>query len=288
MLGRLNDVGGREEPTALDYDKLLTLSSDLGYHLLLSGAEIYRVEESIQRLLWAYGVQEADPFVIPNCIIVSMVTPEGRSMTQVRRMPSHGTDIDLLECFNDLCRHLCVEKPDLDEARVRLEAARKACRSYSLPAILASYFMGTAAFALFFKGSLRDSLCAGICGVIIGLVVSALVWVFARPLMGIFVEAKEVEVIQEGIRYLHIEGAFYCGIGCLFLLYGLYRALGKPGMSVVLTVISLGTRVALAYILSSFPAIGVVGIWWSVPIGWALADLVGLLYYAFRKDRLLA
>ena len=119
------------------------------------------------------------------------------------------------------------------------------------------------------------------------LVVSALVWVFARPLMGIFVEAKEVEVIQEGIRYLHIEGAFYCGIGCLFLLYGLYRALGKPGMSVVLTVISLGTRVALAYILSSFPAIGVVGIWWSVPIGWALADLVGLLYYVFRKDRLL-
>ena len=119
------------------------------------------------------------------------------------------------------------------------------------------------------------------------LVVSALVWVFARPLMGIFVEAKEVEVIQEGIRYLHIEGAFYCGIGCLFLLYGLYRALGKPGMSVVLTVISLGTRVALAYILSSFPAIGVVGSWWSVPIGWALADLVGLLYYVFRKDRLL-
>ena len=58
------------------------------------------------------------------------------------------------------------------------------------------------------------------------------------------------EIIFEGVRYLRIEGAFYCGIGCLFLLYGLYRALGKPGMSVVLTVISLGTRVALAYILS--------------------------------------
>ena len=76
-----------------------------------------------------------------------------------------------------------------------------------------------------------------------------------------------------------IEGAFYCGIGCLFLLYGLYRALGKPGMSVVLTVISLGTRVALAYILSGVPSIGVVGIWWSVRIGWFLADLTGLVYY---------
>ena len=119
-------------------------------------------------------------------------------------------------------------------------------------------------------------------------VISALVFVFARPLMAIFVDAGETEVILEGVRYLRIEGAFYCGIGCLFLLYGLYRALGKPGMSVVLTVISLGTRVALAYLLSAIPAIGVTGIWWSVPIGWALADLAGLLYYKARKEKLLA
>ena len=88
--------------------------------------------------------------------------------------------------------------------------------------------------------------------------------------------------------YLRIEGAFYCGIGCLFLLYGLYRALGKPEMSVVLTVISLGTRVALAYLLSGVPAIGVSGIWWSVPIGWGLADLTGLLYYRVQWKKLLA
>ena len=117
--------------------------------------------------------------------------------------------------------------------------------------------------------------------------VSALVCAFARPLMGLFAEAGEVEVIAEGVRYLRIEGAFYFGIGCLFLLYGLYRALGRPGMSVVLTVISLGTRVALAYALSAIPAIGVRGIWWSVPIGWALADLTGLFYYFLRRDSLL-
>ena len=116
-------------------------------------------------------------------------------------------------------------------------------------------------------------------------VVSGLVCAFARGLMALFVEAGETEIIAEGIRYLRIEGAFYCGIGCLFLLYGLYRALGKPGMSVVLTVISLGTRVALAYLLSG--PVGVVGIWWSVPIGWGLADMVGILYYIFHKNRLL-
>ena len=117
--------------------------------------------------------------------------------------------------------------------------------------------------------------------------VSALVCCFAHPLMAMFVGEGEAEIILEGIRYLRIEGAFYCGIGCLFLLYGLYRALGKPGMSVVLTVISLGTRVALAYILSAIPAIGVIGIWWSVPIGWALADVVGILYYILRKGQML-
>ena len=119
-------------------------------------------------------------------------------------------------------------------------------------------------------------------------VISALVCAFAEPLMTIFVDAGEREVIGEGVRYLRIEGAFYCGIGCLFLLYGLYRALGRPGMSVVLTVISLGTRVLLAYLLSAVPALGVTGIWWSVPIGWALADLAGLLYYKVRRKKLLA
>ena len=117
-------------------------------------------------------------------------------------------------------------------------------------------------------------------------VISALVYVFAKPLMMIFIDAGETDIIMEGVRYLRIEGACYIGIGWLFLLYGLYRALGRPGMSVVLTVFSLGTRVALAYILSAIPEIGVTGIWWSVPIGWALADIVGLLYYKIRKQRL--
>ena len=104
--------------------------------------------------------------------------------------------------------------------------------------------------------------------------------------MRIFIDADETAVVAEGVRYLHIEGAFYLGIGWLFLLYGLYRAVGRPGMSVVLTVISLGTRVVLAYALSALPAIGVVGIWWSVPIGWFLADAAGLGYYWLRRKTL--
>ncbi|MCI8549404.1 MAG: MATE family efflux transporter [Lachnospiraceae bacterium] len=123
--------------------------------------------------------------------------------------------------------------------------------------------------------------------IIFCLIITAGVCIFARPLMLIFVKPHETEILSIGVQYLRIEGAFYCGIGCLFLLYGLYRAIQKPGMSVVLTVVSLGTRVILAYTLSAIPFIGVIGIWLSVPIGWFLADFIGLVYYLRRKNTLL-
>ena len=116
--------------------------------------------------------------------------------------------------------------------------------------------------------------------------ISAMVVLFARPLMRIFVQAGETEVLAAGVRYLRIEGAFYAGIGCLFLLYGFYRAVQRPGMSVVLTVISLGTRVALAYALAG--PVGEAGIWAAIPIGWFLADFVGYGYYFLRRQHLLS
>ena len=119
-----------------------------------------------------------------------------------------------------------------------------------------------------------------------GALLSLCVFLLAEPLMTLFIDSGETAVISEGVRYLHIEGAFYYMIGLLFLLYGLYRALGKPGMSVVLTVVSLGVRVALAYALSAAPFIGTTGIWWSVPIGWFLADALGVGYYIIKRKAL--
>ncbi|MCI8745840.1 MAG: MATE family efflux transporter, partial [Lachnospiraceae bacterium] len=123
------------------------------------------------------------------------------------------------------------------------------------------------------------------CSVIFCLLISLCVFLFARPLMLLFVKPSETTILSIGIQYLRIEGSFYFGIGCLFLLYGFYRAVERPGMSVVLTIISLGTRVLLAYILSAIPAVGVAGIWWSVPIGWILADLAGFGYLLFMTKR---
>lgn len=117
------------------------------------------------------------------------------------------------------------------------------------------------------------------------IVITSLVLLFAKQLMLIFVQPHETDILAAGVHYLRIESAFYWGIGCLFLFYGLYRAVKKPAMSVVLTVISLGTRVLLAYALAG--PVGVDGIWAAIPIGWILADGVGLLYYLRHKHSLL-
>lgn len=115
--------------------------------------------------------------------------------------------------------------------------------------------------------------------------VSALIFIGARYLMMIFIDGSEMEIIRIGVQYLHIEGAFYCGIGILFLWYGYYRAVGRPEMSVVLTVISLGTRVLLSYTLAPVQSIGVIAIWWSIPIGWFLADVTGYVYLRYMNKK---
>jgi putative MATE family efflux protein len=117
------------------------------------------------------------------------------------------------------------------------------------------------------------------------LAASVLLWFLAKPLLLIFIDSKETAIVAEGARCLHVIGSFYCGIGCLFLLYGLYRAIGKPMVSVALTVISLGARVGLSYSLAPLASVGIMGIWHSVPIGWFLADLAGILYYRKLKKQ---
>ncbi|MDE7366771.1 MAG: MATE family efflux transporter [Lachnospiraceae bacterium] len=118
------------------------------------------------------------------------------------------------------------------------------------------------------------------------LMISGLVFVLARYLMLLFVKPTELEIITTGMGYLRVEGAFYCGIGILFLLYGYYRGVNRPEMSLVLTIISLGTRVLLAYILAPVASIGVWGIWWAIPVGWCLADIVGIGYMVYYTRKL--
>lgn len=124
---------------------------------------------------------------------------------------------------------------------------------------------------------------AAVISLLFCLTVSVLVFLFARPLLTMFVEPTKLEVLEIGVQYLRMEGIFYVGIGILFLLYATYRGLERTGMSIVLTVISLGLRVLISYAFA--PSFGVWVIWLSIPIGWFVADVVGIVGLArlFRK-----
>ncbi len=150
----------------MDYNKLLDFTVDLGYELSMSGAETYRVEESITRIFAAYGIQ-AEVFAIPNNLTVSIIRPDGKPTTRMRRIGFHGNDLDSLELFSALSRRICREKPDADTAMELLEETCRSKRIHALPIMLLGYFLGAAGFAIFFGGGILDALSSGISAMIV-------------------------------------------------------------------------------------------------------------------------
>ena len=182
----------------MDHDKLLNLGAELGRQLMASGAEIYRVEESVNRLLTAYGLQP-QVFAIPNCLIVSVNTPEGHPLTRMCRIPAHGTDIELLERCNALCRRLCREVPPIDQALSLVNHLQDDLRHFPAYVLPISYMVTSAFFALFFGGSLPDCLSAALCGLSV-----ALCGLFGH-FMGDFLARRAVQSDPEAARALEIE-----------------------------------------------------------------------------------
>lgn len=153
----------------MDYNTLLDLVTDLGYRLAMCGAETFRVEESINLILQAYGIQ-AEAFAIPNCLHVSIESSDGKPMTRMRRIGFHGNDLDSVERYSNLSRRICAERPEPALAIEWMHEADASRRHYSTPLYLLGNFLGAWGFGLFFGCSFFDSLFSGICGLIVGIV----------------------------------------------------------------------------------------------------------------------
>lgn len=151
----------------MNYSLLLDLVTDLGYELAMSGAETYRVEESISRNLAAYGL-ESEVFAIPNNLTVSIICEDGQPVTRMRRIGHHGNDIYGVERFSALSRRICAEKPNVETAMLWLEQTRSSRKVHTLPVHLLGNFLGAFGFGIFFGGRWIDGLCAGVCGVLVG------------------------------------------------------------------------------------------------------------------------
>ena len=153
----------------MDYSLLLDVATGLGYRLAMCGAETYRVEESINRVLQSYGLS-SEVFVIPNCMHISIHTPDGRTLTRMRRIGDHGNDLDAVERYTGLSRRICKETPEPEVARQWLKDTDKHREYYSFPVYLLGNALGAFGFCLMFGGGLIDGLCACLCGILVGLV----------------------------------------------------------------------------------------------------------------------
>lgn len=153
----------------MNYNLLLDLVSDLGYELAMSGAETSRVEETITRVLGAYGVG-SEVFAIPNYFLITIQTEDGTPITRMRRIGYHGNDLYGVELFSDLSRKLCQHHPELHDAMLWLEDTKDKKAVFTFPVQLLGYFLGAFGFGILLGGSLMDGICAGLCGIVAGAV----------------------------------------------------------------------------------------------------------------------
>ncbi len=148
--------------------KLLQLVSEIGFDMLSYGGDIYRVEETVKRICFAYGMDGVDVFAIPTTIIVS-ITRQDETYSRTRRLASKGTDLDKVDRLNNLSRRLCREKPDYDLAKEWLRQIRSGLE-YPLWMLCCAHGAAALIFALFFGGSWKDGLWAFPIGIMIKLV----------------------------------------------------------------------------------------------------------------------
>lgn len=112
----------------MDYYLLADMTVQIGYELAVAGAETYRVEETMRRVIEAYGT-EGQAFAIPNCVAVSFVTPNTKPLTIMKRVGYHGNDLERIEKLNALSRRICAEVPDPETAQRWLKETTSAVRS---------------------------------------------------------------------------------------------------------------------------------------------------------------
>jgi len=152
----------------MNYTLLMELVSQIGCGIAMGGAETYRVEESVNRILSAYGV-ESRVYSVPNSLIITILIPGQAPMTQLCRMERKDNDLDAVEQYSNLGRKICTETPDLETAMQWLEDTEKKRKQYRFPVVLAGYIFVALGFCVFFGGSLMDSLCAAACGLLLGI-----------------------------------------------------------------------------------------------------------------------
>ena len=143
----------------MDQQQILSCALDIGEQMLISGAEVRRVELAISMICNAYGCRRADVFIITSSMILTIEDTEGNYATQTRRLTGTATDLDKLHKLNALSRQICAETPDYQTVQQRLDSI---CKGKPYPLWLQVLASGLIAFAftVFFGGIWTDGIVA--------------------------------------------------------------------------------------------------------------------------------
>lgn len=267
----------------MDYNTLLDLATDLGYELAMCGAETFRVEESITRVLASYGVA-SEVFAIPNYLIVSIITETGKPITRMRRIGYHGNDLDGVEKYNALSRALVNRHPEPSEGVTWLDMVRSAIGKYKLPVFLLGNYLGASGFAVLFGCGIMDTICSGICGILGGLInkvmdrmkVNAFFTTIASAFaMALLAYCMNLSGIVQNVDGVVIGALMILVPGLLFtnamrdIIYGDINS----GVNRIVQVL----LIAVAIALGTGAAWNVVSRYWGIPVGVSGLDLPLLL-----------
>ena len=150
----------------MDFSHILSCALDIGEHMLVSGAEVYRVEDCIRRICFAYGATDVDVFTITSSIVATVEPPGEQRLTQTRRIERYATNLDRVHRLNDLSRRMCRDRIDFDEFQERFQEIMNK-KPYSHKMELMAYALIAGAFTIFFGGSWRDAAISAAIGMIL-------------------------------------------------------------------------------------------------------------------------
>ena len=263
----------------MDYSRLMELVCQVGTRLASSGAETYRVEESITRILAAYG-QDGRVYCVPNSLFISILVPDGLPITQLCRMPDRGNDIDAVELYNSLSRRICTEVPSLDVAFQWIQEAEAARKHYSFPMNLLGHMLVAAGFCYFFGGGPSDCFCALLSGLFLGIVCHYLGKLHANA----FFQQITAAFLMAGFSYFLFDLGFARNpdtvvIGTLMLLVpGLLFTNGIRDIIFGDTNSGVNRGVE-ALLIAAAVALGTAAAWNFAQTFWGMPDFPGRLYH---------
>lgn len=188
----------------MDYDRILQGILDIGEELLKSGAENFRLEDSLYRMCKSYGFVRYDVFAITSNIQITVETPEGRIITQVRHIESTDIDFDRLDYLNNLSRKICQTTPDADKMREMFHEVMNRKPQHPALKYLAGVMGGTG-FAVFFGCNFVDA--------IVAVVVSLMIVVVGNWLSEREENLMVYNLILAFLSNVIILTAVRCGIG---------------------------------------------------------------------------